>query len=322
MDPTLLPATEGLLRQTGAEVLLPTDQDYRLRQDSYFSRTAAQLSPAYIVRPSSASQVSSAVCALVSKGLLFAVRSGGHGPEPRASNIDGGVTLDLGLLNWTKVVETAQSAQDEEDDAPLVDIGPGALWRDVYAELDKRGLVVPGGREGSVGVGGLVLGGGITFLTSRRGFACDNVVVFEVVLADGRIVQATETSSPDLFWALKGGSNNFGIVTNIRMQALRSRPVWGALTLSQPQMVPQVAEAMVEFTGRAHEDLDSNLLCMIEYRPETTRLLVRGYLVQVAGVDDSPVYSRWMSLPAIHSSTTTTSFAEITGQNSVPDGYR
>lgn len=322
MESQTLPAIEGLLRQTGAEVLLPSDQEYSLRQASYFSRTAAQLSPAYIVRPHSASQVSSVVCTLVSRGHVFAIRSGGHGTKLGASNIEGGITLDLELLNWTKVVEHVESTPENQVDAPLVDIGPGALWRDVYADLDKHGLIVPGGREGTVGVGGLVLGGGMTFLTSSHGFACDNVVVFEVVLANGRIIQASNTMNSDLFWALKGGSNNFGIVTNIRMQALKNRPVWGAMTMSPPQVVPQAAEAVVDFTSRLHEDLHSNLLCMIEYRPETRGVVVRGYLVQVAGVENAPLYSKWLALPSIHNFSTTTSFAEITGQNSMPDGYQ
>lgn len=223
----LPPAIEGLLRQTGAEVLLPSDQGYTLRQDSYFSTTAAQISPAYIVRPHFASEVSSAIHILVSGGHAFAVRSGGHGTSLGASNIEGGVTLDLGLLDWTRIVENSQGADGGEDFAALVDIGPGARWRDVYAALDKHGLMVPGGREGPVGVGGLLLGGGISFLSGSRGLACDSVAAFEVVLADGRVVQASQTVHPDLFWAVKGGSNNFGVVTKVRMQALRSRPVWG-----------------------------------------------------------------------------------------------
>ncbi|KUI67085.1 Bifunctional solanapyrone synthase [Cytospora mali] len=80
------------------------------------------------------------------------------------------------------------------------------------------------------------------------GLACDNVAAFEVVLADGRIVQASKTMNADLFWALKGGGNNFGIVTNIRMQAVKSRPIWGGLTMMSPQTIPQAAEALVDFT--------------------------------------------------------------------------
>lgn len=318
----LPPAIEGLLRQTGAEVLLPSDQGYTLRQDSYFSTTATQISPAYIVRPHFASEVSSAIHILVSGGHAFAVRSGGHGTSLGASNIEGGVTLDLGLLDWTRIVENSQSAEGGAEFAALVDIGPGARWRDVYAALDKHGLMVPGGREGPVAVGGLLLGGGISFLSGSRGLACDNVAAFGVVLADGRVVQASQTVHPDLFWAMKGGSTNFGTVTNVRMQALRSRPVWGGVTMLPSQVIPQAAEALVDFTSRVHEDVDSNLLCMIEYRPEMKQTAIRAYLVQVAGVENAPAYAKWLELPSTHKYFSTYSFAEASGNRSMPDGYQ
>ncbi len=266
-------AHERLL-QAGLDVLLPSDDTYTARQESYFSKTASQLAPACIVRPSSAAQVSSAVRILAEGGYPFAIRSGGHAPNAGASNIEGGVTLDLGLLNWTRV-ETAQEGngienEHEAGETPaVVDIGPGARWADVYATLHPHNLVVAGGREGGVGVGGLILGGGNTYFTASQGFACDNVVAFEVVLApDGRIVTATaDNTYADLFWALRGGGNNFGVVTNFRMKALKGGSrVWGGLTLIPWQATPLAAEALVDFTSRAHEDVDSNLLCFFAYR--------------------------------------------------------
>ncbi|ROW10352.1 hypothetical protein VMCG_01988 [Cytospora schulzeri] len=314
-------AIEGLLRQTGAEVLRPCDPGYTLRQDSYFSTTATELHPSYIVRPHCASEVSRTIQILVSGGHVFALRSGGHGTSLGASNIEGGITLDLGLLDWTAVVENSQGADEGGESAALVDIGPGARWRDVYAALDKYDLMVAGGREGSVGVGGLLLGGGISFLSGSRGFACDNVAAFEVVLADGRIVQASKSMHADLFWALKGGGNNFGIVTNIRMQAVRSRPVWGGLTVMSPETIPRAAEALVDFTSRVNEDGDSNLMCIVEYRPETKHVALRAYLVQTAGVENAPAYSRWLQLPTTHKFFGKYSFAQASGNRTMPDGY-
>lgn len=317
------PSIEALLRQTGAKVLCPSDQGYTDRQNSYFSTSATQLDPVYIVRPHSASEVSSAIHVLVSRSQAFAVRSGGHGTSLGASNIQGGVTLDLGLLDWTRVVENSQNESHEGEDCDaLVDIGPGARWRDVYAALDKHGLMVPGGREGSVGVAGLLIGGGISFLSESRGFACDNISAFEVVLADGRQVQASKTTNSDLFWAMKGGSNNFGIVTNVRMQALKTRPVWGGLVMMPSQAIPQVAEALVDFTDRAHEDVDSNLLCMIEYRPEAKQIAVRSYLVQTAGVEMAPAYSKWLGVTSTYKYFAKYSYAEAGGNRSMPDGYQ
>ena len=176
-----------------AQVLVPTDANYVTCQDSYWSNSA-KLKPACVVRPRSADEVSLTLKTLIAAGQKFAVRSGGHTQFAGSNNIEGGVTIDLGLLNSTRFNEADET----------VDLGPGARWREVYDELHKYGRVVAGGREGNVGVAGLILGGGNTFLTARRGFACDNVVAYEVVLADGCVVTADATSHADLFRALKG----------------------------------------------------------------------------------------------------------------------
>ena len=237
-----------------AQVLLPADNDYAVRQNSYWSNSA-KIKPACIVRPRSVDEVSLTVKTLVAAGEKFAVRSGGHTQYAGSNNIEAGVTIDLGLLGSTRYNETDET----------VDIGPGGRWREVYAELHKHGRVVAGGREGNVGVAGLILGGGNTFLTARRGFACDNVVAYEVVLADGRVITADTNSHDDLFRALKGGSNNFGIVTNFKMNAIKCDKVWGGLAFFPKQITPDAIQALVEFTDNMSEDVDSNLLCFFTY---------------------------------------------------------
>ena len=237
-----------------AQVLLPVDNDYTARQDSYWSNNA-KIKPACIVRPKSAKEVSAAVRTLVAAGEKFAVRSGGHMQWAGSNNIEGGVTIDLGLLDWTRFDGASET----------VDIGPGGRWHQVYTELHKHGRVVAGGRDGNVGVGGLLLGGGKTFFTARRGFACDDVVAYEVVLADGSIITADVNHHDDLFRALKGGSNNFGIVTNFKMNALKCDKVWGGLTFFPKHITPDAIQALSEFTDNVDKDVDSNLLCFFTY---------------------------------------------------------
>jgi FAD/FMN-containing dehydrogenase len=124
----------------------------------------------------------------------FAVRSGGHTPIPGSNNINNGVTIDLLYMNGT-----TYNAETE-----LASISPAARWGSVYAALEPLGRMVAGGRGSTVGVGGFLLGGGISHHAPRVGLSCDNVVNFEVVLADGRIMNANNTSNADLFTALKG----------------------------------------------------------------------------------------------------------------------
>jgi FAD/FMN-containing dehydrogenase len=162
------------------------------------------------VQPRSAAEVAQAVKALASAGQQFAVRSSGLAQYSRANDIDSGVTIDLGLMIWTR----------NKPEVETVDVGPGGRWRDVYTELRPHKRVVASGREGDVGATGLLLGGGSTFFTASLSFACDNVFAYEVVLVNGSISTANSAQNQDLFAALKGGSCNFGIVTNFTQRPL------------------------------------------------------------------------------------------------------
>ncbi|KAI8626388.1 hypothetical protein F5Y19DRAFT_466404 [Xylariaceae sp. FL1651] len=309
------PASETL-REAGLQVLLPSDTEYEVRQDSYWSNSA-KLKPSCIVQPRDAQEVATAVKMLAAAGEQFAIRSGGHTQWAGSNNIENGVTIDLGLLAWTRFDAGTET----------VDIGPGGRWRDVYAELAKHDRVVAGGREGNVGVAGLILGGGNTFYTARHGFACDNVVAFEVVLADGRVVTANaeDVHTKDLFWALKGGSSNFGVVTNFRMRALKSSLIWGGVTVFPRQVTPAATEALVAFTDDMHKDLDSNLLCFFAYTgaPQFKDIGIATLYVQTTGIERPPAYDKWLSLPSIASTCQVTTVLDLVSapQNNMPMHY-
>ncbi|KAI1455764.1 hypothetical protein F4805DRAFT_468505 [Annulohypoxylon moriforme] len=300
-----------ILRSAGLEVLLPPDAEFAKSQESYWS-LSARLSPACVVRPRSSQEVASAVRSLVTQRWKFALRSGGHATCAGASNIADGVTLDLSLMSWIRFNKTDNT----------VDIGPGARWKDVYTELDKHGRMVAGGREGNVGVGGLILGGGKTFLTARRGFACDNVVQFEVVLADGTIVAASLGQSDDLFWALKGGSNNFGVVTNFKMKTFDGGKVWGGINFYSKEVAGQAIQNVVDFTNNLHGTLDSNMLCLFTYM-ELKDVGVAFVGLQVDGDEDSLAYEPWHGLPSINSTFKTTTLSEFTStpEHNLPLDY-
>jgi FAD/FMN-containing dehydrogenase len=159
-------------------VLYPTDEEYVNRTSSYWS-VSAQLTPNCIVQPLSTAEVTTAVKTLVSHvgcaDTQFAVRSGGHTTWAGSNNIDNGVTIDLGLMNTTKLDVSTKIAS----------IQPGSRWSQVYAALDPQGVTVAGGRAGTVGVAGFLTGGGNSFYTAQQGFACDNVKNFEIVLGTG-----------------------------------------------------------------------------------------------------------------------------------------
>lgn len=123
-------------------------------------------------------------------------------------------------------------------DKSVLSVGPAYRWGEVYKWLGKYNLTVPGGRLSPVGVPGLLLAGGINFYGNQKGFSADNVVTYEVVLAAGTIVYASKTSNPDLFWALKGGSSNFGIVTRFDIKTVPSKKVFAGIYSVASENVP------------------------------------------------------------------------------------
>lgn len=154
-----------------SQVAFPGNTSYVVTEQSYWSLQEASLSPACIVTPQSARDVSKAVSILVGDGNChFAIKSQGHAPAAGFANIQDGVTIDLTALRSVSLSSNKQVAH----------VGAGASWLDVYSYLDQHNVTVAGGRNGQVGVGGLTLGGGISYIGPRVGWACDNVLNFEV----------------------------------------------------------------------------------------------------------------------------------------------
>jgi hypothetical protein len=170
------------------------------------------LTPSCIVHPNKASDLSALLPLLTIHNTSFAIKSGGHAPSAGFANIgSNGLTIDMAKL----------SAVEVNADASIAHIGVGAHWLDVYTALDPLNRIVAGGRNGAVGVGGLTLGGGISYFSPQVGFTCDSLVNVEIVLASGQVVSANASNAHhDLFRALKGGGNNFGVVTRMDFKTL------------------------------------------------------------------------------------------------------
>jgi len=159
--------------------------------------------PALIARPLDVADVVAAVAYAVEADLPIAVRGGGHSVAGHCIG-DGGVVVDLRLMRSASV----------DPDARLATCGGGALWEDLDPPCLRHGLATPGGTFGDTGVAGLTLGGGIGHLIGLHGLTLDNLVSVTVVTAPGDVVQASEDENAELFWALRGGGGNFGVVTD------------------------------------------------------------------------------------------------------------
>ena len=171
----------------------------------------AATAPALVLQPASAADVAAAVDFARDQGLLLGVKGGGHNIAGTAI-AEGGLTLDLSGLREVSVDPVAR----------LAHVGPGCPLGDVDRATQAHGLATPLGFLSQVGVAGLTLGGGLGYLTRRFGWTADNLAEAEVVGADGRVRTASRDRHPDLFWALRGGGGNFGVVTRF---SFRLHPV-------------------------------------------------------------------------------------------------
>ncbi len=205
-------ALEELRMLVRGNVLTPGDEAYERVRAPY---NAMQIDrPALIVQCSGTADVVDTVNFARANGLEVAVRGGGHSVAGLSSS-NGGMLIDLALMNGVFV----------DAEARLARVQGGALWGDVDRETQLHGLVTPGGIVSDTGVAGLTLGGGEGWIRRKYGLSCDNLVEAEVVGADGQVRVASAESNPDLFWALRGGGGNFGIVTSFTFQLYPLGPI-------------------------------------------------------------------------------------------------
>jgi FAD/FMN-containing dehydrogenase len=194
------------------ELLLPTSPGYDTARKIW--NGAIDRRPACIARCAGAADVVAAVRYAREHDLEIAVRCGGHNVAGTAT-CDDGIVIDLSAMRAVWVDPAGGTAW----------VQAGALWGDVDHETQAHGLATTGGIIGHTGVAGLTLGGGLGFLMRKHGLTIDNLLTAEVVTADGTIVQASADEHPDLFWALRGGGGNFGVVTSFRFSLHPVGPV-------------------------------------------------------------------------------------------------
>ncbi|KAF2125375.1 FAD-binding domain-containing protein [Dothidotthia symphoricarpi CBS 119687] len=212
----------------------------------FWSQITANVRPYCIFRPSKPSAVSVMVLLSRLSQCPFAVKSGGHSAFAGGASIEGGITVSFENMKGIKL----------SSDKKTVAIQPGNTWGDALSALSTTGVTVTAGRIGDLGVGGVTLGGGISFLTNEYGLVCDNVASFDVVTASGVIVTASSTQNSDLFWALRGGGNNFGIVTsfNINTHPLVNDLLWGGTRTFTEDVFPEVVTAWIDLTLNSAKD--------------------------------------------------------------------
>ncbi len=202
-------------------------------------------SPALIARCADAGEVAKVVRFAADHDLLLAVRGGGHNGAGLGT-CDDGVVIDLSPIKQIEVDPEARTAR----------VGGGCTWGEVDAATNQHGLATPSGIISTTGVGGLTLGGGIGHLTRKFGLSIDNLLEAEVVLPNGEQVRASADEHPDLFWAIRGGGGNFGVVTSFQFQLHEVDTVIAGPVFWAVEQGPEVLSAYREFLPAAPRELN------------------------------------------------------------------
>ena len=221
--------------------------------------------PAVIARCTSTSDVAAAVRYARANNLSVSVYGGGHGVTG-AAVAAGSLCVDLRGLKTCEV----------NADSRTVRAGGGLTWGELDAATQEHGLAVTGGRVPSTGIAGLALGSGSGWIERKCGFTCDNLLSAEIVTADGNVVTASETDNAELFWGLRGGGGNFGIVTTFTFKLHEVGPmVWGGMLVFPPQRAREVVRAYRDFVLKAPDEVGSGLAFVTapheEFVPEPAR---------------------------------------------------
>ncbi|HUK51014.1 MAG TPA: FAD-binding oxidoreductase [Terriglobales bacterium] len=235
-------AVTDLKSQVRGDVIPPNDDRYDAARRVYNAMIDKR--PAVIVRCVDVTDVIAAVKTARAEGLAVAVRGGGHS-VPGFGTADNALVLDLGRMKGTRVDPASKTVWAEG----------GCTWGDFNHATYVFGLATTGGIISTTGIAGLTLGGGIGYLTRGFGLSLDNLVSADVVLADGSFVTASDKSHSDLFWALRGGGGNFGVVTSFQYKLHPVKDIVGGVMLFEVGDAPKVMKAYNEYITNAPREL-------------------------------------------------------------------
>ncbi len=235
-------AATALKSQIRGEVIMPGDESYDQARKVY--NAMIDKHPAIIVRCTGVADVIAAVKAANTQGLNIAIRGGGHS-VPGFGTADGAFVVDLSRMRGIRVDPASKSVWVEG----------GCTWGDLNHATYAFGMATPGGIISTTGIAGLTLGGGIGYIARGAGLSLDNLLSADVVLADGSFVTASESQNSDLFWALRGGGGNFGVVTNFQYRLHGVKDIVGGPMFFEVEDAPTVMRAYNEYISKAPREL-------------------------------------------------------------------
>lgn len=298
----------------GDKVLSSGSSAYDAFTGAYWSTQTAEVNPYCVFKPAKAVEVSTVVLLSRLTQCPFAVKGGGHTGYPGASSIEGGITVSLESMNEITLSKDKKTAA----------IGPGNRWGAIYTKLAEQNLTVIGGRASDVGLG-LVLGGGVSHHSNIYGFACDNVASFEVVTASGLVLTVTPTQFPDLYWALRGGGNNFGVVTKFNLETVPQGLMWGGTRIHLEADYPKLIDAFATMAESAESDPKGVQILSFAVTAGTPAAQIQlEYLEPVNEANPPALLKQYLSMTPVMASTLNRTLANDTDMLTaqMPSGHR
>lgn len=232
------------------QIVLPGDANYDAERKVFNGMIDKR--PRMLVKCADVTDVIAAVNFGRENNLLIAVRGGGHNGGGLGI-CDDGLVIDLSAIKFVQV--------DTSDNT--VKVGGGNLWGEVDRATHPFGLAIPAGIISTTGVGGLTLGGGVGYLARKYGLTIDNLLEADMVLADGSFVTVNDKQNPDLFWAIRGGGGNFGIVTSFKFQAHPVKTVFGGPTLWPIEKTEEIMKWYEDFINNAPDELNGFIATLV-----------------------------------------------------------
>lgn len=240
--------TEILKQNFTGDIILPGDAHYEQASKAFIFKGA----PAIVLKPKTQADVAVGIQFARSNSLILSIRSGGHNGAGLGTN-NGGLVIEMSLMSKVELINKEKR---------IVRIGSGAVWGDVAKKLQEYGLALSSGDTKSVGVGGLSLGGGIGWMVRKYGMTIDSMIAAEIVTADGTVLSTSATDHPDVFWGIRGGGGNFGVVTNFTFTAHPVTQVYSGMIIYAMENVPALLKGWRDHMRVATEDLTVMFLLM------------------------------------------------------------
>ncbi len=259
---------EDLAGRVSGRVLSPGDDAYAAARRVH--NGLIDRNPAVIVRCRSTADIAAGVRFARAAGLDISVRGGGHNVAGRAV-ADDAVMIDLAEMKGVTVDPDARTARAEG----------GLLWSELNAATAEHGLAVTGGAISTTGIAGLTLGGGLGWLMAKHGLAADNLLAVELVNAEGEVVEVTEASDADLFWALRGGGGNFGIAATLTYRLHPLSMVTGGLIAHPVEAAPELLRFYRDAVADCPDDL--TVFCALVHAPDGSGAKLAAMAVFHAG---------------------------------------